>query len=335
MKKYKQLTLEQRYKIETLLSEGYSQVEIADRVDVHKSTISRELKRNVNKRGKHAGTYSAQRAHEKSIKREVQKTKSIRFNERMKRYLRKKLKHERWSPEIISKKGKEKYGEFVSPETIYQYIWKCKSSNHRKLRSDKDLYKYLRHIKRSQKRVNQRKRRGVIPNRTPISERPKIVDKRQRIGDLEIDLMMGSNHKAGLIVITDRATLETDLIKLDTKRSDEVRKKIVRRLSKRSKELKTITFDNGLEFSQHEKIAKALNIKTYFTRPYTSQDKGSVENKIGVIRRFFPKKTDMRLVDKKEIAKVENKLNRRPIRKFNYLTPKEKKLQLTKVALVS
>jgi IS30 family transposase len=334
MKKYKQLNLELRYKKEILL-EDYKKSEIADKIGVDKSTITRELQRNVNKRGKHAGKYCAKRAHKKAISREKSKRKHIRFTYQMKEYMRKKLRKERWSPEIISEKGKVKYGYFVSAELMYQYIWNAKKSNHSKYKEDKDLHKFLRHIKRSQKRVNQRKRRGAIPNRIPISERPKEAEDRSRIGDLEVDLMMGANHKAGLIVITDRATLEVDMIKLETKKAEEVKKKIIRRLTRRSKNLKTLTFDNGLEFAKHEQIAKALNVNTYFTRPYTSQDKGSVENKIGIIRRFIPKKTDISLVTKREIKEIERKLNNRPVRKFGYLTPKEKKFQLSKVALAS
>ena len=92
---------------------------------------------------------------------------------------------------------------------------------------------------------------------------------------------------------------------------------------KKEPDIKTMTFDNDLAFSQHEKIATALGIKTYFTRPYTSQDKGTVENRNGLIRQFFPKKTDFNLVDTREIRRVEKMINSRPVRKFAYLTPDE------------
>ena len=168
-----------------------------------------------------------------------------------------------------------------------------------------------------------------------MSQRPKIVEQRTRIGDLEVDLMMGTKHRPGLIVITDRSSIETDLIKIKTKESKVIAKKIIEKLSKRKKEIKTMTFDNDLAFAQHEMIAQQLQADTYFTRPYTSQDKGTVENRIGVIRRFFPKGTDMTKVHWSTIKSVERKLNNRPVRKFNYLSPKEKKLLLTNVALVN
>ena len=112
--------------------------------------------------------------------------------------------------------------------------------------------------------------------------------------------------------------------KLNGKSSEEVTSKIKERLSRFSSSyLKTITFDNGKQFSGHQEIAKEFNVKTYFTPPYTSQEKGTVENRIGVIRRFFPKKTDLRKVSKQRIKEVELSINNRPIRKFNYFSPIE------------
>ena len=333
MKKYNQLNLGQRYQIECLLGLGYNQTEIAKMLGRDKSTISREISRNTGKRGRGAGEYRAELSQKKSELREKFKPKSKRLTDKMLRYIRKQLKNERWSPEIISQKGMEKYGDFVSPETIYQYIWKCKKSNRREYADDKELYKYLRHSKRYSKRSKTKQNRGKIPNRTPMSERPEIVESRTRIGDLEVDLMMGTKHKPGLIVITDRTTIETDLIKITTKESELIADKIIEKLSAKT-HVKTLTFDNDLAFAKHELIAEVLNVKTYFTRPYTSQDKGTVENRIGVIRRFFPKGTDMTKVHWNTIKSVERKLNNRPVRKFNYLSPKEKKLLLTNVALV-
>jgi len=136
--------------------------------------------------------------------------------------------------------------------------------------------------------------------------------------------MMGSEHKSALLVMTDRATLITMIEKLKGKQASEVYDKMEQRLTNFSSSwVKTLTFDNGKEFAQHQKIGELLNAKTYFTRPYTSQDKGTVENRIGVIRRFFPKKTDLRKVTDKRIKEVERLLNYRPIRKFNYHNPIE------------
>ena len=211
----------------------------------------------------------------------------------------------------------------------------CKSSNKREYRKDKGLYKFLRHHKRRQKRKNIKQNKGCIPNRVSIEKRPKIANERKRTGDLEIDLMMGSNHKPGLIVITDRKTIETKLIKITNKKSKIIANKIIKKMKGEKDKIHTLTFDIGLEFADHEKIAELLKVKTYFTRPYTSQDKGTVENRIGVIRRFFPKGTDMSKVHHSTIKSVETKLNNRPLRKFNYLTPLEKKKSIRKIALIT
>ena len=334
MKKYKQLSPEQRYTIECLLLEGYNQKQIAKAIRKSESTISRELNRNVNKRGKHANVYDCKRAQKKTQKRHKEKSKHKRLKEWHLEYIRYKLRNERWSPEYISERGKLEFGDFVSHETIYNYIWDCKHRNKGKLRKDKDLHKFLRHHNRRQKRKKSKQNKGCIQNRTSIEKRPKIVNERKRKGDYEVDLMMGSNHKPGLIVLTDRKTIETKLIKITTKKAKSIAKKIIKKM-KAEKKIHTLTFDNDLAFAEHQEIAKLLNVKTYFTRPYTSQDKGTVENRIGVIRRFFPKGTDMSNVHYNTIKSVERKLNNRPVRKFNYLTPLEKKNSIKKIALIT
>lgn len=135
---------------------------------------------------------------------------------------------------------------------------------------------------------------------------------------------MGSNHKSALLVMTDRASLITMLERLSGKNATEVYERMKKRLTNFSSSwVKTLTFDNGKEFAQHQKIGQLLNAKTYFTRPYTSQDKENVENRIGVIRRFFPKKTDLRNISNERIKEVERLLNYRPVRKFNYKNPIE------------
>ena len=136
--------------------------------------------------------------------------------------------------------------------------------------------------------------------------------------------MMGKDHELALLVLTDRTTLITMIDKLQGKTSLEVTQKIIERLYKfNSSYVKTITFDNGKEFAGHTKIAKIFNLKTFFTTPYTSQEKGIVKNRIGVIRRFFPKRTDLRNITNERIKQVELSINNRPIRKFNFLSPIE------------
>lgn len=231
---------------------------------------------------------------------------------------------DKWSPELISERLKLEGKAIVSHETIYKWIWESKHTNRIENKSVKTLYQELKHGKRRQKRGNIKDTRGAILNRKHISERPAIIEQRKRIGDLEADLMMGKDHKSALLVLTDRTTLITMIDKLQGKTSYEVTQKIIERLSRiNSSYIKTITFDNGKEFAGHDEIAKTFNLKTYFTTPYTSQKIGTVENRIGVIRRFFPKKTDLRNVTNERNKQVELSINNRPIRKFNYLSPIE------------
>lgn len=327
-KKYSQLNQAQRYKIEAYIEAGKTQTDIAHLLGVHKSTISRELKRNIPKRGVGAKLYIAEKAHIKTCTRHALKNKHSIFTDALKQDIKKWMDEKRYSPELIAAQWKKENIQGVSHECIYQFIWHCKHTNQRKNKEYKPLYKFLKHGKRRRKRGNYKDTRGLIPNRTPIDKRPKIVEKRKRFGDIEVDLIMGKNHKSALLVTVDRATLKTTIDKLKGKNASAITRKIIKRM-KLLPPLKTMTFDNDQAFTQHEIIAKELNIKTYFTRPYTSQDKGTIENRNGVIRQFFPKKTDFNIIESKEIKRVENEINNRPIRKFGYLTPNQVFLQLT------
>ena len=332
-KNYTQLSLAQRYQIEALVKVGVPQKVIAAQVGVHSSTISRELQRNIAKRGCTAGLYKADNAHQKTTIRHQTKAKQILFSDEMKKVIEKQLQEDKWSPELISRSSKRKGKAMVSHERIYQWIWECKHTNKRKNRPYKKLYQCLKHGKRRRKRGNRKDNRAMIPNRVSIEKRPAVVNKRKRIGDIEVDLMVGKNHKGAILVMTDRATLHTRLHKLSSKESKGVGNGIIKCLTKNNYSVNTITFDNDRAFCCHEVVGKTLKAKTYFTRPYTSQDKGTVENRIGVLRRFFPKKTDLTAITHQLVKNVERKLNNRPVRKFNYLTPNHVLQQ--KIALIT
>ena len=326
---YKQLSLVQRYQIEALLKVGSKQNQIAAYLKVHPSTISRELKRNTAARCQTAKVYTARIAARRTENRHKEKRKFTVFDDSMKQHVQKRMKEDGWSPEFISAVDKE---VGVSHEWIYQWIWNCKHSNKRKDSSYKKLYLYLKHGKRKRKRGNYNDNRGLLPNRISIQERPLIVARRERPGDIEVDLMMGKDHKGAILVMTDRATLQTRLTKLKTKESTEVKNGIMATLKSIMYKVHTLTFDNDKAFACHQEIAQKMNLKAYFTRPYTSQDKGTVENRIGVLRRFLPKKTNLTFVTTKLIQQIENKLNNRPVRKFNYLTPNQ--MLFNKIALI-
>lgn len=332
-KNYTQLGLEQRYQIEAYWKAGLKQKVIADHLGVHPSTICRELSRNIAKAGQTGRCYVAINAHRKTSLRHHQKPKHIVYTQSMKAWVSRKLTEDKWSPEFISNEGKKSGRCPLSTEWLYQWIWRCKKGNKSADLPYKALYRQLKHGRRRRKRGKIKKDRGIIPDRISIEQRPDIVKKRTRLGDIEVDLMLGAQHNGSILVMTDRATLDTQLIKLKTKNSDEVTKAIIKRLSNLPYKPKTLTFDNDKAFINHCLFRKLLGVQTYFTRPYTSQDKGTVENRIGVLRRFFPKKTDLTFVTHKEVARVETKLNNRPVRKFNYQTPKQ--VLRRKIALIT
>ena len=143
-------------------------------------------------------------------------------------------------------------------------------------------------------------------------------------------------HKSALLVITDRATLLTRLKKVTSRQADHTEAAIVSSLARVPKAfLKTLTLDNDKGFANHQSIERKLDAQVYFTRRYTSQDKGTIENRIGVIRQFFPKGTDLREVSEQQIKTVEKHINNRPIRKFEYLSPIQQALKHRAVALMT
>jgi len=332
-KNYNQLGFEQRYQIEAFLKAGMKQKFIAEYLGVHPSTISRELTRNIAKRGKTSGEYVAANAQRKTDQRHQLKPKKMKFSFEMKDQAVKWLSVEKWSPELISVIGNRTGKCPISHEWLYQWIWRCKHGNKKSEKRYKRICQHLKHGKRRRKRGSRKDSRGIIHHRVSIDQRPDIVKKRIRPGDIEVDFMMGKNHKGALLVMTDRATLHTSLHKLKNRQSGTVSKTIIKKLIQMNYPIHTITFDNDKGFADHVAVAKALNTNTYFTRPYTSQDKGTVENRIGQTRRFFPKKTDLSNITSDHVKRVERLLNNRPVRKFNYKTPNQ--VLLEKVALIT
>lgn len=335
MKNYHHLSHEQRYLIAQLIRKGESQAQIARLIGRHKSTISRELKRNTPEAGPNAKIYTVDYAEWRIERRKQGHYPKCRFTLEMKTRLIPWVVEEKLSPELISKRGKEQLGDFVSHETIYKWMYKIRWSQRRGDAPFRCLYKSLKHAKRRRKRGNYHENRGCIPNRESISNRPEIVNKRKRVGDLESDLMLGKGAKSGLLVITDRATLYTQLAKINSKKAALIAAKMIGKLKSQKHWIKTITYDNDLCFAQHQTVNEALQTKSYFTRPYTSQDKGTVENRIGLLRMFFPKKTDFNKVHWKTIQKLENYVNNREVRKFNYQTPKQRLLEMLSGTKVS
>lgn len=328
IKTFTQLNEQERSQIEVLLKAGKSKVEIACFLDRHISTIYRELNRNTPKRGIGAKAYNARRAQCKTISRHRQKPKLIRFTDNLKVQFARKITADKLSPELISGLYKQKNIAAVSTETIYKWIWECKHTNKKENRKYKSLCKHLKHNGRRRKRKNKYDNRGCIQHRISIEKRPQLINERKRIGDKEMDIVSGKNHRPGLLVLQDRKSRMSWLEKIESKSATYIENKINKMLRRCKHKVKSITTDNDLAFANHY----LLDVDVYFTHPYSSFEKGSIENRIGVLRRFFPKKTNFSLVTKSEVKKVEQKLNNRPMKIFNFETPLE---QYQKFAFIS
>lgn len=307
------LTLEQRYKIEILLNENFSKGEISKKIGVHKCTISREIKRNSDERNK---VYKASLADKKTKTRHQVKPKKIRLTEPVIEYVHEKIKLD-YSPEQIVGVAKDAKIDCVSIETIYNHIWSDKKKGGK-------LYIHLRtQGKRYQKRGNLKARRGSIVDRVGIEHRPKIVDKKQRIGDIEMDLIVGQGHKGVLLTINDRVTGVLKMAKLDNKEAATITQKAIELLSDWKPFMQTITTDNGKEFANHKQVAESLNIDYFFARPYHSWERGANENLNGLVRQYFPKKYNFDLIKDEDVIEVVNKLNDRPRKRFGFKSPNQ------------
>jgi transposase, IS30 family len=219
--------------------------------------------------------------------------------------------------------------EFVSHEWIYQYIWKDKKQGG-------ILYTHLRNqSKRYRKRGAAKDNRGQIRNKTPLSQRPELVEKRERIGDQEIDLVIGRAHNGAILTINDRASGLLIMELLLGKNAADVKVATISRLDPYKEYLHTITSDNGKEFAGHEEIAAALGIDFYFAKPYHNWERGSNENLNGLIRQYIPKNNNILELDKTYIAEVEKALNDRPRKRYGYKLPSTIFQQLTKMKKVA
>ena len=313
LKNMKQLTLEERYKISALIKIGISKKEIADQLGRDRSTLYRELNRNADGR---SGNYCADLAQRKATQRHKEKTKREVLDTDMKNFVTDGLNNH-LSPEQIKGRADVERLPCVSHERIYQFVWEDKKKGGK-------LYLNLRtRGKKYQKRGAKQAGRGCIPNRRDIEERPKVVDQKNRIGDLEIDLVMGKDHKGALLTINDRATGMLRMGAIKTKSAKEVQIKTEQLLEDWSPFIKTITSDNGKEFANHQDIAVKLEIDFYFAKPYHSWQRGANENLNGLVRQYFPKGSSFENLTQTAVKEAENILNNRPRKRFGFRTPNE------------
>ena len=315
MRQYRQLTEEDRIEIYAMKQAGKEQNKIAAKLGVHPSTIGRELSRNTGLRG-----YRPKQAQQETLHRRFTARKAVKMTPETIDYIESKLQ-EQHSPEQIAERMKLDpgwHGPAVSHERIYQHIWQDKAHG-------RMLYKHLRiaGTKQRRKRRNSRNMRGTIKNRVGIEERPKIVERKIRIGDWEGDTVVGKNHQGALVTLVDRKSKLTLIGKVDRYTAEAVEKTIVSLMELLPRRNYTLTVDNGKEFASHESVAETLRIKVYFADPYSAWQRGLNENTNGLIRQYVPKRSDVRTLTDEQVRHIMNRLNNRPRKSLGYLTPNE------------
>lgn len=306
---YTQLTREQRYQIYALMKAGHNQTQIAAIVACHKSTISRELRRNrghKSYRPLQAQALARSRRYESHPPRITGPTWAL---------VELLLRHQ-WSPEQIAGRLKLEQQATVSHERIYLYIYADKQRGG-------TLFRHLRSQKKQRKRYGGHARRAQIPNRISIEQRPAVVAHKRRLGDWEADTIIGARHQGAILSCTERKSKLTLLRKLETKGALEVKRNCIELLSPCAEQVHTITVDNGKEFCEHNAIAHALQTRIYFAHPYASWERGLNENTNGLIRQYFPKKYDFAKISHEEVQHVAARLNNRPRKTLGFRTPNE------------
>ncbi len=222
------------------------------------------------------------------------------------------LEQEQWSPQQISA-HLALQGMHISHESIYRHI-----------RKHPELSVHCRHKMkyRHHQKMPKVTKATNIPNRTSIHSRPPEADG-TRFGDWELDLIVGKGQRSCLVTLVERSCSYVLIKRLETKHHSAVKEAIIQMLFayRGSNALKTIATDNGTEFYDHQEFAKSLKTKVFFADSYSSWQKGAIENANKLIRQYFPKGTDFRLVSDEEVHKVQLKLNRRPREKIKFSTP--------------
>jgi IS30 family transposase len=311
-----------------MLKQGYNKSEIARAITKDKSVVFNEIKRNSDNR---SGIYDDDLANRKAAKRQKEKAKNIRFTRFIQDEIELLLRAD-YSPEQVVGTLKKQEKETVSVERIYQHIWEDKKNKG-------DLHTHLRRQGRKyRKRGSSKDTRGIIKNRISIDQRNKIVEKRSRFGDLEVDLIIGKNHNQAILTVNDRASGMLKMKKVASKEATVVTKAINEILEDWKPYLRSITADNGKEFAGHEQVAENLEIDYFFAHPYHSWERGSNENLNGLIRQYFTKGSDFTEITNKRVKEIETILNNRPRKRYNYENPIFVMNQLLfnqKVALVS
>ncbi|MGH2415573.1 MAG: IS30 family transposase [Microcystaceae cyanobacterium] len=312
---YSQLSASERHRLYQLrTTTDLSLRAIALELGRNQSTLSRELARNQTD----GGIYLPDRAQQKMAQRRSQsKTTFSSISEECVAEIKARLQQYH-SPEQIAGRLRREGSSLLSHETIYQMIY----ANHEGMA---DYQQYLRQRRgKRRKRGGSNSKRGQIPGRVGIEHRPAIADAKLEIGHWESDTMIGGNHSGVIVTHVDKASkfLVAGLGK--NKTSAQVNQVTISLFSQVSDEQRhTMTFDNGKEFIGHGELSQALGICCYFANPYHSWERGLNEHTNGLLRQFFPKQTNFRIVKPEALAKAVTLINNRPRKSLDYKTPYE------------
>ncbi len=316
-KQYTQLGPKERERIYLLKKRGMPNKDIAEQIGRDKSTISRELRRN---RHRHIHDYLPDTAQRKADKRKGQGRKQtyvIKQPALKKKII--KLLHKGWSPDLIAGRLKCQDVNYLNQESIYQFVYSLAG---RKL----NLRQYLRRSHRIRHPQKGRKPQedSRIPHRVDIDKRPKYVEKRKQFGHWEGDNILYNHHRLALSTSVERKTRKVILAKPFDRTAKEKTRCLIRRFSYLPEQARrTMTYDNGREAAAHEAVTAAIGMKFYFAKTYASWQRGTNENRNGLVRFYLPRDTDLDRLTSGQIRRVENLINNRPVKCLGYQTPNE------------
>ena len=310
-KSYKHLTIVQRHKIKALHQAGHSISFIGSQLGIHKSTISRELKRNA----RQWGSYDPNVAQEIANDRKERFSLHRKFSRGMEKFIREKLLSQQWSPEQIKGYCQQHNIPMVSHQRIYQFIYQDKYNGG-------ELYKHLRTgRKRYRKKYGSRKPNHGVKNRVSIDLRPPVVNNKERYGDWEIDTIVGKNNKGAILTVVERKSAFLLMTKLNGRNAEDLAKSAIKLLAPYKERVHTITSDNGSEFAGHQQIAKKLEAQFFFAHPYSSWERGLNEYTNKLVRQYIPKKSSFDMISQQFINDINLKLNMRPRKNLKYNSP--------------
>jgi IS30 family transposase len=310
----KHLLPEERHTIQKMKQQGHSQNAIAVELGRSPATISREIKRNALGDGDYSALFADRYAQERTRGKPHYQAVNAENRPIIEAWLK-----EKYSPEQIIGRARQQQISIPMPSiaTLYNYV-------HEDRKSEGKLFLHLRHQGKRRKKHGQGKvKRPAVANRIDISQRPSEVEKRERLGDFECDLIVGAGQSGVLLTVNCRTSGKVLIKKLPNKEAAGVRDGLTVLLAPYKDHLHTITSDNGKEFSLHEKVAERLSCNYYFATPYHSWERGSNENLNGLIRQYFPKKMEFWGITQKQVKEVEEALNDRPRKRYKFLTPNE------------